>query len=102
MSLGALPKPLTPWHNRAETALRLITRQISLMLNAIKTGTEKPSLKAITYKQLVKAAATARNLSVTYGVVTPVEPAFERRPAELVQLDRAMPPQLTIPKTEEE
>ena len=72
------------------------------MLNSIKAGVAPASLKAITYMQLVKAAATARNLSVTYGGVTPLELAFGRRPAELVQLDTATPPQLTIPKTEEE
>ena len=82
--------------------VRLIKRQVSLTLNSIKAGIAPASLKAITYKQLVKAAATARNLSVTYGGVTPLELAFGRRPAELVQLDTATLPQLTIPNTEEE
>ena len=77
ISLG----PNTPWPNRAETAVRLIKRQVSLVLNSIKTG--------------VKAAATARNL-------TPIELAFGRRPADLAQLAIATPPQLTVPKTQEE
>ena len=98
VSLG----PMTPWPSRAETAVRLIKRQVSIMLNSIKTSIAPASLKAITYKQLVKAAATARNLSVTYGGVTPLELAFGRRPAELIQLEVATPAQLTIPKTEEE
>ena len=95
ISLG----PNKPWANRAETAVRLIKRQVSLMLNSIKTGIAPASLKAATYRQLVKAAATARNRSVTYGGVTPLELAFGRRPAEPVQLDIATPP---ISKTQEE
>ena len=71
------------------------------MLNSIKAGVAPASGKAKTYKQLVKAAATARNLSVTDGGVTSLELAFGRRPAELVQLAIATP-QLTIPKFEEE
>ena len=70
-----------------------------MMLNSIKIGIAPAFLKAVTYRQLVKAAATARILSVTYGGVTPLELAFDRRPSELVQLDIAAPPQLTIPKT---
>ena len=72
------------------------------MLNSIKTGIAPAPLKAVTHRQLVKAAATARNLSVTYGGVTPLELAFGRRPAELVQLDVSTPPQLTNPKAQEE
>ena len=98
ISLG----PNTPWPNRAETAVRLIKRQVSLTLNSIKTGIAPASLKVVTCRQLVKAAATARNLSVTCGGVTPLELAFGRRPAELVQLEVATPPQLTIPRAQEE
>ena len=38
---------------------------------------------------LVKAAATVRNQTATYGGVTPLELAFGRRPADLIQLDVA-------------
>lgn len=65
-------------------------------------GVAPASLKAAAHKQLVMAAATARNFSVTYGGVAPLELAFGRRPVELVQLNTATPPQLAIPKTEEE
>ena len=57
--------------------------------NSMKAGVAPASLKAITYKQRVKAAATLQR-------------AFGRRPEELVQLDKATPPQLTILRTEEE
>ena len=98
-SLDIRPISLGPNTNRA---VRLIKRQVSLILNSIKSGIAPASLKAVTYRQLVKAAATARNLSVTYGGVPPLELAFGRRPAELVQLEVATPPQLAIPKAQEE
>ena len=50
----------------------------------------------------MKAAATVRNQTVTYGGVTPLELAFGRRPADLIQLDVATPTQLTIDRNEEE
>ena len=68
------------------------------MLSSIKAGT----LKKVTYRQLVKAAATVRNQTVTYGGVTTFELAFGRRPADLIQLDVATPTQLTIDRNEEE
>ena len=55
----------------------------------------------MTYRQLVKAAATVRNQTVTYAGVTPLELAFGR-PADLIQLDVATPTQLTIDRNEEE
>ena len=50
----------------------------------------------------MKAAATVRNQTVTYGGVTPFEVAFGRRPADLIHLDVATPTQLTIDRNEEE
>ena len=67
-----------------------------------KAGTAPATLKKVTYRQLVKAAATVRNQTVTYGGVTPLELAFGRRPADLIQLDVATPTQLTIDRNEEE
>ena len=84
ISLG----PNTPWPNRAEAAVRLLKAQLKIMLR--------------TYKQLVKAAATVRNQTVTFGGVTPLELAFGRRPANLIQLDVATPTQLTLDRNEEE
>ena len=72
------------------------------MLSSIKAGTAPATLKKVTYRQLVKAAATVRNQTVTYGGVTPLELAFGRRPADLIQLDVATPTQLTIDRNEEE
>ena len=70
------------------------------MLSSIKAGAAPATLKKVTYRQLVKAAATVR--TVTYGGVTPLELAFGRRPADLIQLDVATPTQLTIDRNEEE
>ena len=50
----------------------------------------------------MKAAATVRNQTVTYGGVTPLELAFAKRPADLIQLDVATPTQLTIDRSEKE
>ena len=72
------------------------------MLNSSKSGNAPATLKKVTYRQLVKAAATVRNETVTYGGVTPLELAFGRRPADLIQLDVATPTQFTIDRNEEE
>ena len=72
------------------------------MLSSIKAGTAPATLKKVTYRQLVKAAATVRNQTVTYEGVTQLELAFGRRPADLIQLDVATPTQLTIDRNEEE
>ena len=82
ISLG----PNTPWPNRAEAAVRLLKAQLKIMkimLSSIKAGTAPATLKKVTYRQLVKAAATVRNQTVTY------------RPADLIQLDVATPTELT-------
>ena len=96
ITLGAM----TPWPNRAETAVRLFKRQVSLMLRAIQERTVHKTL-AVTYRDLLSAAALARNLSVTCGGVCPLELAFGRRPAELIQLDTALPNQLGEPTVED-
>ena len=66
ISLG----PGTPWPNRAEAAIRMLKRQISLMLRALS---EDPALADITYRQLIRQAALARNSTVTLGGVTHIE-----------------------------
>ena len=104
-SLDITPLPLgpnTPWPNRAEAAVRLLKAQLKIMLSSIKAGTAPATLKKVTYRQLVKAAATVRNQTVPYGGVTPLELAFGRRPADLIQLDVATPTQLTTDRNEEE
>ena len=98
MSLG----PNTPWPNRAEAAVRLLKAQLKIMLKSIKAGTAPATLKKVTHRQLVKAAATVRSQTVSYRGVTPLEVAFGRRAADLIQLDAATPTQLTIDRNEEE
>ena len=94
--------PNTPWPNRPEAAVGLLKAQLKIMLSSMKAGTAPATLKKVTYRQLVKAAATVRNQTVTYEGVTPLELAFGRRPADLIQLDVATPTQLTIDRNEEE
>ena len=72
------------------------------MLSSIEAGTAPATLKKVTHRQLVKAAATVTNQTVIYGGVIPLELAFGRRPANLIQLDVATPTQLTIDRNEEE
>ena len=75
---------------------------MNLMLSSLRDGTAHPSLTDVTYRSLLKAAALARNSSVTYGGVTPLELAFGRRPTDLIQLDTALPSQLTPDFSQEE
>ena len=98
ISLG----PNTPWPKGPKQQLDPAKAQLKTMLSSIKAGAAPATLKKVTYRQLVKAAATVRNQTVTYGGVTPLQPAFGRRPADLIQLDVATPTQLTIDRNEEE
>ena len=65
ISLG----PNTPWPNRAEAAVRLLKAQLKIMLSSIKAGTAPATLEKVTHRQPVKAAATVRNQTITYGGV---------------------------------
>ena len=60
ISLG----PGTPWPNRAEAAIRMFKKQVSLMLISLKDDT---LLANITYKQLLRQACISRNTMVTLG-----------------------------------
>ena len=88
ISLG----PSTPWPNRAEAAIRLFKKQVSLMLISLK---DDPLLANITYKQLLRQACISRNTMVTHGGVTPIESAFGRRPADITAIENMTPAQLT-------
>ena len=88
ISLG----PGTPWPNRAEAAIRMFKRQVSLMLISLK---DDPLLANITYRQLLRQACISRNTMITHGGVTPVELAFGRRPADLTAIENMTPAQLT-------
>ena len=92
ISLG----PGTPWPNRAEAAIRMFKKQVSLMLISLK---ENPVLANITYRQLLRQACIARNSMVTNGGVTPVEMAFGRRPADITAIENMNPAQLTSEAT---
>ena len=84
--------PGTPWPNRAEAAVRTFKKQVTLMVNSLA---DDPALADVTYRQLVRQACLARNSFVTYGGVTPLEMAFGRRPADILNLETATPSQLT-------
>ena len=87
ISLG----PGTPWPNRAEAAIRMFKKQVSLMLISLK---DDPLLANITYKRLLRKACISRNTMVTHGV-TPIELAFGRRPADIKAIELMNPAQLT-------
>ena len=59
ISLG----PGTPWPNRAEAAVCMYKKQVTLML---KTIAEDPALGDITYRQLLRQASLAKN-SIVYS-----------------------------------
>ena len=59
--------PRTPWPYK---------KPVTLMVNSLA---DDPALADVTYRQLVRQACLARNSSVTYGGVTPLEMAFTRR-----------------------
>ena len=84
--------PGTSWPNRAEAAVRMYKKQITLMLKAV---TEDPSRYEITYRQLLRQASLARNSMVTFGGVSPLEMAFGRRPADLLYPENMTPEELT-------
>ena len=77
--------PHTPWPNRAESAVRLFKKQLTILISAALAD---PILaETITAKQLVRQAAYARNISLTYGGVTPLELAFGRRPPDICDVE---------------
>ena len=84
--------PSTLWPNRAEAGVRLLKQQVKLML---KTIGDTPSLKDVTYRQLLRQACLARNSMVTFGGVSPIEMAFGRRPADVVGPDMQSRGELT-------
>ena len=88
ISLG----PGTPWPNRAEAAIRVFKKQVSLMLLSLK---DDPLLANITYKQLLRQACISMNTMVTHGGVPPIELAFGRRPADITAIELMNPAQLT-------
>ena len=90
ISLG--PGTGTPWPNRAEAAVRMYKKQVTLTL---KTIAEDPALGDVTYRQLLRQASLAKNSMVTHGGVTPLEMAFGRRPADILSPEGMTPAQLT-------
>ena len=86
ISLG----PGTPWPNRAEAAIRMFKKQVSLMLISLKVD---PLLANITYKQLLRQACISRNTMVTH--MMPLELAFGRRLADITAIELVNPAQLT-------
>ena len=84
--------PATPWPNRAEAGVRLFKRQVDLMLKMVS---DTPALAGVTYKQLLRQACLARNSTVTFGGVTPLEMAFGRRPADVIGVEQQGPAELS-------
>ena len=55
--------PGTPWPNRAEAAVRLREKQVTLLL---KTIAEDPALGDVAYRQLLRQASLAKNSIVSH------------------------------------
>ncbi|CAE7547703.1 BSL3 [Symbiodinium sp. CCMP2592] len=94
--------PGTPWPNRAEAAVRLLKHQIKLILQILKDGDPQYNGITMKYGNLVRQACLARNSSITYGGVTPLEMAFGRRPRDVITPENADPNQLTGNPTDTE
>ena len=88
ISLG----PGTPWPNRAEAAVRMFKKQVSLILISLKND---PLLAIITYKQLLRQACILRNTMVTQHGVISIEFAFGTKPADITAIELVIPAQLT-------
>ena len=90
ISLGAR----TPWPNRAETAVRLFKRTLSVLAVSALADPDLKTMK-VTAKDLVRITVWARNTQLTIGGKTPIELAFGRRPPDLIQSETADPAQLS-------
>jgi len=87
--------PNTPWPNRAEAAVKTFKLQTNILCEAFmsKLNTE-PGLENITMQQVVNKSSWARNTTITYGGVTPLEAAFGRRPPDIISIETMTPNQL--------
>ena len=55
----------------------------------------EPRLKGVTPKEILRKAAQARNVTVTFGGKTPVEIAYGRRPPDIVDVETSDPTQIS-------
>ena len=72
------------------------------MLQTIHEAYEPFDGSFMKYGNLVRQACLARNSSVTYGGVTPLELAFARRPRDVLTPENVEPNQLTGNPTDQE
>ena len=73
--------PRTPWPNRAEAAVKLLKKQIYIMLLDILRN---PFLRNTAFSDIVLNAVLARNSLMTVGGKSPMEIAYGRRPRDLI------------------
>ena len=59
-------------------------------------------MRDITVRQMVRCACWARNISLTYGGVSPLEMAFGRRPPDVLSIENMNVAQLTTEPTKAE
>ena len=89
--------PRTPWPNRAETAVRLFKRQLTILVQDALADPTLKQIKGITAQQMVRKCVWARNTQLTFSGKTPIEIAFGRRPPDLIMTENADPGQLSEP-----
>ena len=91
--------PRTPWPNRAETAVRLFKRTFGILSSAVG---EDPTLRKVTFRQLVRRCVWARNNQLTLSGRTPLELSYGRRPPGLLDVETMNPEQLSIEPLEDD
>ena len=69
--------PHTPWPNRAEMGVRLFNKFLCALLDTASKNLDETTLSQITLAQLMREAATVKNLLVTLSGQTPMELAME-------------------------
>ena len=99
-NIRAIPTgPRTPWPNRAETAVRLFKRTFGILSSAVG---EDPTLRKVTFRQLVRRCVWARNNQLTLSGRTPLELSYGRRPPGLLDVETMNPEQLSIEPLEDD
>jgi len=66
----------------------------------IHNESDVPGIKSVTVWHIIVAAVEARNSSVTYGGVTPLEIAFGRKPPDVIDLETMNPGQMSQEDTQ--
>ena len=92
----------TPCPSRAEMGVRLFKKFLSALVDTASKNLHKTTLSQITPAQLMRKAATIRDVQVTLSDKTPVELDMGRRPRDLMDPASINPEQLTSTPTKQD